>query len=368
LLFFNVLLSNEIGYRLFFEFETNAYKNKNLEINFWNRIYFGRNDFRYISPSHFSFYWEGFYYFEKFFIYYIHNCENGIDKNAYDNRRWDLIGLGFNLKNFRFILGHVVSPFKTSYDNQNYLLGLSLKGYYKFLKVHYLLILTEDKIFKQSFQVKLDYPIYYGFERRMDMMSIYNKDEKNIQFFGFGFKKQFDIFEFYNLFNVNFSNPSYNVIYFSKFGYNFLNFDIEGKSTENRWTPEIMKIEVFVCNSFCLKSFSIHKFDLNYFNNLNYNFDNTDKFPFSIAFGYKENAFGFFYYFLKRNFEDIFELSFHFKQFSLKIYFDDLLNISYSYSFYFSENFFKTKIIFGVFKNGNINLNNFLLGVALSLI
>jgi hypothetical protein len=43
----------------------------------------------------------------------------------------------------------------------------------------------------------------------MDMMSIYNKDEKNIQFFGFGFKKKFDIFEFYNLFNVNFSNPSY---------------------------------------------------------------------------------------------------------------------------------------------------------------
>ena len=55
MLFFNVLLNNELGYKLFFEFETNAYKNKNLEINFWNKIYFGRNDFKYISPSHFSY-------------------------------------------------------------------------------------------------------------------------------------------------------------------------------------------------------------------------------------------------------------------------------------------------------------------------
>lgn len=366
MIFLNLLGDNDLGYRLFVEFFTNAYSNYNLKLNFYNRIYFGRNDFEIISPSHFSFYWEGYYYFKNFFVYYIHNCENGIDKNAYDNRRWDLFGIGMDVKKFNILIGHVVSPFRTSYDNQNYTWGFNIKGSYKFLDIYYLLIYTQDNKIKHSFSLKLNYPIYLGFERRMDVKSIYDRKERDFYILGLSYKKPFKNFEFYNLFRFNLE-PSYNVLYIAKFGYNFLDFEIEGLSAKNRWTPEFLIFDIYLCKELCIKWFSKHQLDLNYLNNNSYIFDNTKAFPFTFSIGYYDNNFGFFYAIFERNFQRRFEIIINYKTFSYKIYFDEQFSIKNAYNLSFHLKLLKDlSFIIGVFRNDVLDFNNVFFGVYLS--
>ncbi len=348
------------------EFFANAYENYNLELNFDSKIYFGRNDFKYISPSHFSFYWEGFYYFKNFFIYYTHHCENGIDKNAYDNRRWDLFGIGFGLNNFKFIIGHVVSPFRTSYDNQNYTWGFKLKGNYKFLDIYYILVYTKSANIKNELSLRFNYPIYISFERRMDMKSMYDRYERNFYSVGFSSKKPFQKFEFYNLFRFNLE-PSYNVLYIAKFGYRFINFEIEGLSAYNRWTPQFLIFNTFLCKSLCLKWFSKHQLDLNYLNDKNYTFDNSNNFPFSIAIGYNDDNFGIFYSFIKRNIKELFEIILSYRNFTYKLYFDEAFSFESSYYFAFTISPISgTKLVLGLFKNNFLNFDNVFFGIYLT--
>lgn len=366
MIFLNLLGDNDLGYKLFLEFSKQAYSFRNVKINLYNRIYFGRRDFEVISPSQFSFYWEGFYYFKNLFLYYVHNCENGIDKNAYDNRRWDLFGIGIDIKNFYILVGHVVSPFRTSYDNQDYTWGFNFKGSYKLLNIYYLLVYEKTHNFKNSIFLRLNYDFYFGFERRMDVKSIYDKNERNFYFLGLSYKKPFKNFKFYNLFRFN-SKKSYNVLYISRFGYDFLDFEIEGLSADNRWTPEFIVFDVYLCRGFCLKWFSNHKFDLNYLSNEIYFFDNTKSFPFAISIGYRDKYFGFFWSFLERNFQKPFLILINYKIFSYKLYFDELFSFESSYSFSFSIKLLNNlNFTIGLFKSNILKFENLFIGFNLS--
>ncbi|MCX7947922.1 MAG: hypothetical protein N2504_04975 [candidate division WOR-3 bacterium] len=360
----NLLGNNDLGYRGFIEFFSNAYANSNIELNLYSRVYFGRKDFPFISPSHFSFFWEGFYYYRKFFIYYIHNCENGIDKNAFDNRRWDFLGLGFDYKNLKLILGHVVSPFRTSYDNQDYGLIFNIKGQYGVILFNYFLILDRKNSLRNLFSLKFNYPIYIGYERRIDMYSMKKQDERNLYFLGFGLTDNFKVFRFYNLFRLN--HLSYNVLYISEFGYSFLKFNIDGLSADNRWTPGSVVFKVFLGKGFSLSWFSKHFIDLNYLKDRVYEFDYTNKFPYALSIGYKDENFGFFYSIFSRSAKTL-SVYLSFKYFSYTLYFDENFNFSDEYYIYYGYSFSKgVKLVLGIFKNYYLEFNNIFLGIMLS--
>lgn len=363
MIFLNLLGNNDLGYRGFVEFFTDAYNNFNVQLNLYSRIYVGRKDFPFPSPSHFSFFWEGFYYYRKFFIYYIHNCENGIDKNAFDNRRWDFLGIGFSFKSLKLILGHVVSPFRTSYDNQDYRLIFNIRGKQKGILFNYFLIFDSKNSFRNLFSLRVSYPIYFGYERRVDMYSMKRQDERNLYFLGFGLMDSFKIFRFYNLFRIG--SLSYNVLYISEFGYNFLKFKIEGLSADNRWTPSSIVFKVFLGNGFSFGWFSRHYIDLNYLKDRVYEFDYTNKFPYALSIGYKDESFGFFYNVFSRLEKD-FSIYLSFKNLSYTLYFDENFNFSDEYYIYYGYSLSKgIKLVLGIFKSYHLEFNNIFLGVML---
>jgi hypothetical protein len=195
-----------------------------------------------------------------------------------------------------------------------------------------------------------------GFERRMDMKSMIKNDEENLLFIDYYHKKPFEYFSAFHLFRASLE-PSYNVYYIYRFGYNLLNFNFEGLSDENRWTPKFLTSEISLCKGLCLNVFFKNEVDLNYFKDTNYNFYYDFPYYFSIGTNYFE------FIFVSRNIRYILKLNFSLHSLNAHLYVDENLRIYSDYEIYIGKEIMNNlKFIIGIFKNQELNFENLFAG------